>query len=103
MGMFSGDFFSPSLRMTTHVNVITPEPSCDVTPFQDEEVNIMQKELRTDLNVSNCPKCGTRLMCGKIIVTGLQKCPKCNRHWVIHMEKDKMSVVRASVHFGESS
>lgn len=42
-------------------------------------------------------------MCGKIIVTGLQKCSKCNRHWVIHMEKDKMSVVRASVHFGESA
>lgn len=41
MGMFSGDFFSPSLRMTTHVNVITPEPSCDVTPFQDEEVNVV--------------------------------------------------------------
>ena len=63
----------------------------------------MQKELRTDLSVSNCPKCGTRLMSGKIVVTGLLKCSKCNRHWVIYMEKDKMSVVRASVHFGESA
>lgn len=41
MGMFSGDFFSPSLRMTTQVKIITPEPSCDVTPFQDAEVNVM--------------------------------------------------------------
>ena len=61
----------------------------------------MQKELRTDLNVASCPKCGTRLMCGRIIITGLQKCLKCDRHWVIHMEKNKMSVVRASVHFEE--
>lgn len=70
----------------------------------NEEVNIMQKELqelRTELNIANCPKCGSRLMCGKIIVTGLQKCPKCDRHWVIHMEKNKLSVVRASVHFEE--
>ena len=61
----------------------------------------MQKELRTDLNVSSCPKCGTRLMCGKIIVTGLHKCSRCNRHWVIQMEKNKVTVTRASVHFEE--
>ena len=61
----------------------------------------MQKELRTDLNVSNCPKCGTRLMCGIVIITGFHQCPKCKRHWVIQMKKDKVSVTRASIHFGE--
>lgn len=55
---------------------------------------------KVDLNICNCPRCGTRLMYGKIIVTGLLKCVKCNRHWVIQMEKDKVSVTRASLHFG---
>ena len=32
MGMFSGDFYADSLRMTTHLNVIFPDPSNDVTP-----------------------------------------------------------------------
>lgn len=59
----------------------------------------MQKDIRSDLSVSNCPRCGTRLMCGKIIVTGLHKCSRCNRHWVIQMEKNKASVTRASLHF----
>ena len=40
-------------------------------------------------------------LCGKIIVTGLQKCSKCNRHWVIQMEKNKISVTRASLYFEE--
>ena len=59
----------------------------------------MQKDIRSNLGVSNCPRCGTRLMCGKIIVTGLHKCSRCNRHWVIQMEKNKVSVTRASLHF----
>ena len=54
---------------------------------------------RSDLNISNCPRCGSRLMYGKIIVTGLLKCSKCRRHWVIQMEKNKVSVTRASLHF----
>ena len=41
------------------------------------------------------------LLSGKIIVTGLQKCSKCNRHWVIQMEKNKISVTRASLYFEE--
>ena len=45
---------------------------------------------RSDLNISNCPRCGSRLMYGKIIVTGLLKCSKCRRHWVIQMEKNKV-------------
>ena len=54
---------------------------------------------RSDLNISNCPRCGSRLMYGKIIVTGLLKCSKCRRHWVIQMKKNKVSVTRASLHF----
>lgn len=61
----------------------------------------MQKDLPKDMNVSNCPRCGTRLMCGKIIVTGLHKCSRCNRHWVIQIERNKVTVTRASVHFEE--
>ena len=59
----------------------------------------MLNDLRSELHVSSCPKGGTRLMCGKIIVTGLHKCSRCNRHWVIQMEKNKVSVTRASLHF----
>ena len=59
----------------------------------------MLNDLRSELHVSSCPKCGTRLMCGKIIVTGLHKCSRCNRHWVIQMEKNKVTVTRASLHF----
>ena len=59
----------------------------------------MTSDQRINLSVSNCPKCGTRLMCGKIIVTGLHKCSKCNRHWVIQIERNKVTVTRASVHF----
>ena len=59
----------------------------------------MLNDLRSEHHVSSCPKCGTRLMCGKIIVTGLHKCSRCNRHWVIQMEKNKVSVTRASLHF----
>ena len=61
----------------------------------------MQNDFRSELYISTCPRCGTRLMCGKIIVTGLQKCSKCNRHWVIQMEKNKISVTRASLYFEE--
>lgn len=32
MGLFSGDFYAASLRMTTRLNVIFPDPSNDVTP-----------------------------------------------------------------------
>ena len=63
----------------------------------------MQKDLPKDMNVSNCPRCGTRLIRGRIIVTGLLKCSKCDRHWVIQMEKDKVTVTRASVHFLKNS
>ena len=59
----------------------------------------VQNNLPKDLNVSNCPRCGTRLIRGRIIVTGLLKCSKCDRHWVIQMEKNKVTVTRASVHF----
>lgn len=59
----------------------------------------VQNNLPKDLNVSNCPRCGTRLIRGRIIVTGLLKCSKCDRHWVIQMEKNKVSVTRASLHF----
>ena len=52
----------------------------------------MTSDQRMDLNISNCPKCGTRLMCGKIIVTGYHQCPKCRRHWVIEMERNKVTV-----------
>lgn len=61
----------------------------------------MQNDFRSELYISTCPQCGTRLMCGKIIVTGLQKCSKCNRHWVIQMEKNKLSITRASLYFEE--
>ena len=59
----------------------------------------VQNNLPKDLNVSNCPRCGTRLIRGRIIVTGLLKCSKCDRHWVIQMEKNKVTVTRASLHF----
>lgn len=35
----------------------------------------MQNDFRSELYISTCPRCGTRLMCGKIIVTGLQNVP----------------------------
>ena len=59
----------------------------------------VQKLLPKDLNCSTCPRCGTRLIRGGFIVTGLDKSPKCDRHWVIQMERNKVTVTRASVHF----
>ena len=55
--------------------------------------------LKNGLSRSNCPRCGTRLMCGKIIVTGYHRCSKCKRHWVIEIEKNKVTVTRASIYF----
>ena len=52
-----------------------------------------------DLNISNCPKCGTQLMCGRIIVMGYHQCPKCRRHWVIEMERNKVTVTQAGFYF----
>ena len=59
----------------------------------------MTSDQRINLNVSNCPKCGTRLMCGRIIVTGYQQCPKCKRHWIIELEHNKVLITRASKYF----
>ena len=59
----------------------------------------MTSDQRINLSVSNCPKCGTRLMCGKIIVIVYHQCPKCKRHWVIEMEHNKVIVTRASKFF----
>ena len=61
----------------------------------------MVSNRKADLNICNCPRCGSRLMYGKIIVTGLLKCSKCSRHWVVQMEKNKVTVTRASLHFKE--
>ena len=33
----------------------------------------MQNDFRSELYISTRPRCGTRLMCGKIIVTGFAK------------------------------
>ena len=59
----------------------------------------MASDQRINLSVSNCPTCGTRLMCGKIIVIGYHQCPKCKRHWVIEMAHNKVIVTRASKFF----
>ena len=56
----------------------------------------MTSDQRINLSVSNCPKCGTRLMCGKIAIINA---PKCKRHWVIEMEHNKVIVTRASKFF----
>ncbi len=59
----------------------------------------MTSDQRMNLNISNCPKCGTRLMCGRIIVMGYHQCPKCRRHWVIEMERNKVTVTHAGFYF----
>ena len=41
MGLFSGDFYSESLQMTTHVKVIFPELSNDVTPVIEGEPGVL--------------------------------------------------------------
>lgn len=41
MGLFSGDFYSESLRMTTHLHVIFPEMSNDVTPVIGGEPRVL--------------------------------------------------------------
>lgn len=41
MGLFGGDFYSESLRMTTHLHVIFPELSNDVTPVIQGEPRVM--------------------------------------------------------------
>ena len=41
MGVFSGDFYSRKLKMTTRVNVIFPEESNDVTPVVNGEPAVL--------------------------------------------------------------
>ncbi|MCQ2507419.1 MAG: esterase family protein [Dorea sp.] len=42
MGLFSGDFYSEKLRMTTQIKVIFPETSNDVTPlYEGEEPKVL--------------------------------------------------------------
>ena len=41
MGLFSGDFYSESLRMTTQIKVIFPDISNDVTPVFDGEPRVL--------------------------------------------------------------
>lgn len=36
MGLFTGNFYSKNLRMTTQINVIFPDVSNDVTPLYGE-------------------------------------------------------------------
>lgn len=36
MGLFTGNFYSKNLRMTTQINVIFPDVSNDVTPLMRE-------------------------------------------------------------------
>ncbi|OUP29878.1 hypothetical protein B5F27_02050 [Faecalibacterium sp. An192] len=55
--------------------------------------------LKNELSMSNCPRCGTRLMCGKIIVTGYHRCPKCKRHWIIEIAQSSVKVTEAYFHF----
>lgn len=41
MGVFQGDFYSASLKMTTHLHVIFPEESNDVTPVISGEPRVL--------------------------------------------------------------
>lgn len=41
MGLFSGDFYSESLRMTTQIQIIFPDISNDVTPVIDGEPRVL--------------------------------------------------------------
>ena len=41
MGLFSGNFYAPSLRMATRVNVIVPDPSNDVDPLQTDDLSVL--------------------------------------------------------------
>ena len=41
MGLFTGDFYSESLRMTTQIKVIFPDISNDVTPVFDGEPRVL--------------------------------------------------------------
>ena len=67
--------------------------------FDSREGGLMTSDQRMDLNISNCPKCSTQLMCRKIIVTGYHQCPKCRRRWVIEMERNKVTVTQAGFYF----
>ena len=61
----------------------------------------MRHVQRQDLHISTCPKCVTRLICGRIIVAGYHQCPKCKRYWVIEMDDDKVIVTPATRYFEE--
>lgn len=41
MGLFTGDFYSESLQMTTRINVIFPDISNDVTPVEEGEPRVL--------------------------------------------------------------
>ncbi|MCD7864983.1 MAG: hypothetical protein LUG54_03010 [Clostridiales bacterium] len=57
----------------------------------------MQNEnIQDELIISTCPKCGTRLMSGKLLVGGMLQCAKCKRHWMVEMDEDQVVVRKYS-------
>ncbi|MCD7764776.1 MAG: hypothetical protein LUG56_07165 [Lachnospiraceae bacterium] len=45
--------------------------------------------------ISTCPRCGTRLMCGRVVVGGLQQCTRCKRRWLVELSAEQVIVTRA--------
>ncbi|MCD8191158.1 MAG: hypothetical protein LUD78_13255 [Clostridiales bacterium] len=57
----------------------------------------MQEEtIPENFVISTCPQCGTRLMCGKVIISGLLQCSRCKRHWLVEMDADKVLIKRVT-------
>jgi len=50
------------------------------------------ENLQDELIISTCPKCGTRLMSGRLIVGGMLQCAKCKRYWQVEMDADQVTV-----------
>lgn len=59
----------------------------------------MQEETeQSPLVISTCPICGTRLMCGRLIKGGFQKCSRCKNCWIVEMTVDRVVIEKAPPH-----
>jgi len=56
------------------------------------------EESSGNLIISTCPRCGTRLICGQVVIGGQQQCPKCKRYWLVEMNHDTVIIRRFQHH-----
>lgn len=59
---------------------------------------MQEDESSNNLIISTCPRCGTRLICGQVVIGGKQQCSKCKRYWLVEMNPEIVIIRRFQHH-----